>query len=189
MQTENKILSNLPNACTLLNATCGISAFIIALFYKTHDAINISCILITLGGFFDSIDGRLARKLNVNSEFGKQLDSFSDSITFGIAPICVFTSLHSYYHPNHLSIFEILIAVIYIVCTIYRLARYNVSKDNSHFVGLPSTASGILLSVYIFVSNNFLNLTEMVSFYSIMSFSIILILSILMVSNIRVHRI
>ena len=76
------IKRNIPNFITILNLICGISSIIALLKYE----LIYSGILIFAGAIFDLADGLLARALNVTSEIGKQLDSFADMVTFGIAP-------------------------------------------------------------------------------------------------------
>lgn len=74
-------------ACTLGNMACGVMALMISAFHCSPEAVNHSCGFMLLGAFLDGIDGRLARKLQVVPPMGKELDSFADAITFGIAPI------------------------------------------------------------------------------------------------------
>lgn len=186
---KTRIINNIPNICTIANAVCGIVALMISVFYKTFAVINTACILIAIGGFFDSIDGRLARRLKISSELGKQLDSFADLITFGITPMCVFLSLHSIINNNRIDLLEILIAAFYISCAMYRLARYNISDHTNYFVGLPSTASGMFIGLYTFISNILAPKWESSLIYTYTSYSIIVILGIAMVSSFRVNRI
>lgn len=185
---KSKIINNLPNTCTIINAICGIFALMISVFYKSCEVINIACILIAIGGFFDAIDGRLARRLKLSSELGKQLDSFADIITFGITPMCVFLSLHSITRDNTTSLLEIMIAAFYISCAMYRLARYNISDHTNYFVGLPSTASGMFTSMYIFISN-FNNTWVKSTICTYVSYSLIIFLGLAMISKYRVNRI
>lgn len=184
-----KIINNLPNMCTMANALCGIFALILALFYKTVVVINISCVLITIGGCFDAMDGRLARRLKLSSEIGKQLDSFADLITFGITPMCVFLTMHSLNNENYLSLMEIFITGFYILCAMYRLARYNVSDYTNYFEGLPTTASGVLISMYIFISNLTFDAWTGNLLYTCTSYSLIIFLGCAMISKFRVNRI
>ena len=78
----NAIKKNIPNLITLANLTCGLFAIT---FSFQGNLINAS-ILIFLGAFFDFLDGFFARILNATKEFGKQLDSMADMVTFGVAP-------------------------------------------------------------------------------------------------------
>ncbi len=188
MKTNDKLLSYVPNTCTLLNAICGIIALMITVYYRTHTVIYISCLLITIGVFFDSIDGRLARRLKISSQLGKELDSFADLITFVITPVCVFLTLHSIGNMIEVSIVEILIGAFYVACGVFRLARYNVSDHLAYFMGLPTTSAGILMSVYIFLSNYFSASWANSKVYTVCSFAFIILLGIAMVSNFKVKR-
>lgn len=184
-----KFINNLPNICTIANAICGIVALMISVFYNTFEIINIACILIAVGGFFDAIDGRLARRLKISSELGKQLDSFADLITFGITPMCVFVSLHCINNRDIITLLEILIAAFYISCAMYRLARYNISDHTNYFVGLPSTASGMFMSMYVFISNLTATMWTESQIYTYVSYTIIVLLGLAMVSTFKVKRI
>lgn len=189
MTTKKKIIHQLPNTCTLINALCGLVALMISVFYKSPKVVNISCALILVGAFFDTIDGRLARRLKISSEMGKQLDSFADLITFGITPICVFLTVHSIGNLNKITLPEIIISAIYISCVIYRLARYNISNYTNYFEGLPSTASGMFMSLYTFISNLTIHMWSQSISYTIISYAIIIFLGIAMVSKVRINRI
>ncbi len=178
----------LPNILSLLNASCGMFALLVTLLFNSNKSVLISCVLILCGVVFDFFDGKLARKLNVTSQMGKELDSFADLITFGIAPSCVLIGL-ILSNVEKLYLFEVFFVVFYIICTIYRLARYNSTVDEGFFVGLPSTFSGLILSFYIFISVGFF--VEYIDSlaYIIISMSLLALLGIFMVSKLKVKRI
>ena len=73
---------NIPNLFTAANLICGVISILLTLAGR----IDLAPFVIFLGAFFDFLDGFLARKLNVSSEMGKQLDSLADMVTFGVAP-------------------------------------------------------------------------------------------------------
>ncbi len=187
--SRNDIIKNIPNCCTLANAVCGIIALLVAVFYASTSAYFVSCLLIAIGVVFDSIDGRLARRLKVSSPFGKELDSFADLITFVITPMCIFLSMHSEGQAKLVTVIEILIAAFYISCGIFRLARYNVGDYSNHFVGLPTTSAGLLMSLFILLSNCFVKSWSGNFVYSILSYTFIIILGIAMVSKFETKRI
>ena len=81
----NTIKRNIPNIITLSNLFSGL----LAILYAFGGHLNIAGGLIILGAFFDFFDGFVARLLKVSGEFGKQLDSLTDLITFGVAPSIV----------------------------------------------------------------------------------------------------
>ncbi len=189
MSHNPKFLLYLPNACTLANMSCGILALMLSVFHGSYETINYSCVFLLLGGFLDGIDGRLARKLNVTSQMGKELDSFADAITFGIAPMCVFLAMHSHVSQNSVSLLEIFWTTFYILCAVYRLARYNISDHRDYFLGLPTTASGMFFAIYIFISNQYHRLWAGELLYTILSYGLVLIFGIAMISTVKVNRI
>ncbi len=187
--SRNDVIKNIPNMCTLANAVCGIVALLVAVFYQTATAYYISCLLIAIGVVFDSIDGRLARRLKVSSCLGKELDSFADLITFVITPMCIFLSMHSMGQAKYVTVIEIIIAAFYISCGVFRLARYNVGNFTEHFVGLPTTSAGLLMSLFILISNWQVKAWSGNVVYSICSYVLVVLLGIAMVSNFKVKRV
>ncbi len=186
---KEKIIKNLPNCCSLLNASCGITAVFIALFYQNQKSIFIACFLILMGGLFDSLDGKIARNFHAESPMGKELDSFADLITFGVAPAAILLVFNNMIHISDVSLYEIIICVIYIVCAIYRLARYNITEYTGYFQGLPTTASGAIIGIYILISNFFFENLLTSYIYTVVSFVLITILGLLMISTIKVKKI
>lgn len=188
MEKNYKFLRHLPNACTLGNMACGVLAILISVFHSSHKSTKIACLFILLGAFLDGIDGRLARKLKVSSPMGKELDSFADAITFGLAPMLVFLAMHSTISENSVTMPEVLVSTFYILCAVFRLARYNISDHSSYFVGLPTTASGMFLSLYIFFSNEMTEKWAGDILYTAVSYGIIFLLGTAMVSTVKVNR-
>ena len=144
-----KIVSNrkarmiLPKMLTLIGVCIGLSSIKFALDEKFELAI----IAIIFAALIDGLDGRIARLIKATSKVGKELDSLTDVISFGVAPsfVMYFWSL------NNLGKFGWLLCLIYVVCVTLRLARFNVNsneepswKDN-FFEGVPSPAGGILV--------------------------------------------
>lgn len=187
--TKALLIRNLPNICTFCNAICGILALLIAMSYRSHQAVSMACGLIALGGVFDSIDGRLARRLQVSSQLGKELDSFADGISFVIAPVCMFLAMHCVGNNGHLHFAELLVATFYICCGVYRLARYNAGEYTTYFQGLPTTAAGCLMSLYLFISNHHVALWAGNTWYTLVSYGFICLLGVAMVSNVKINRI
>jgi CDP-diacylglycerol--serine O-phosphatidyltransferase len=149
---------------------CGFGAITFAAklgpTYTEHyagTALLIAGLLIYAAMLFDAFDGSAARLMNQTSDFGAQLDSLCDAISFGVAPAYLMLQLmvHSFgpevtlpfnYHPRLLWI----IAVLFVLCAILRLARFNVETDeeDSHdfFSGLPSpAAAGVVASFPLFM--------------------------------------
>jgi len=141
--SDRKARMLLPNMLTLIGVCIGLSSIKFALDEKFELAI----IAIIFAALIDGLDGRIARLIKATSKVGKELDSLTDVISFGVAPsfVMYFWSL------NNLGKFGWLLCLIYVVCVTLRLARFNVNsneepswKDN-FFEGIPSPAGGILV--------------------------------------------
>ncbi|TDY42775.1 CDP-diacylglycerol--serine O-phosphatidyltransferase [Alicyclobacillus sacchari] len=129
----------IPNALTLLNLVVGVAAALVAL----HGRLDEAALLVVLGMLLDGLDGRAARWLHAESEFGKQLDSLSDMITFGVAPVVVMYQVQL----RQLGLLGDFLAVVFPICGALRLARFNTqTKARHYFVGLPITAAGGVLA-------------------------------------------
>ena len=144
-----KIVSNtktrviLPNILTLVGVCIGLSSIKFAL----DDRYGIAIIAVVIAALIDGLDGRIARLIKGTSKVGKELDSLTDVISFGVAPafIMYFWSL------NNLGKFGWLLCLIYVICVALRLARFNVNSNeepswrDNFFEGIPSPAGGILV--------------------------------------------
>ncbi len=141
--SEKKTRVILPNIMTLIGVCIGLSSIKFALDSKYELAI----IAIIFAAVIDGLDGRIARLIKGTSKVGKELDSLTDVISFGVAPafIMYFWSL------NSLGKFGWLLCLIYVVCVALRLARFNVSSNadpswrDNFFEGVPSPAGGVLV--------------------------------------------
>lgn len=149
-------LAVLPTMLTLGNGTCGLAAIAVAvsdnLLWSEEHKLLAAGLLIFAGMLFDAFDGHAARMTNQSSEFGAQLDSLCDAITFGTAP-AVIVWRYSEVLPHRLAW---AVGVLYTLCVLLRLARFNVEskEDDAHdsFDGLPSpAAAGTLASLAIAV--------------------------------------
>jgi len=165
MNKKEKMFAVLPTLLTLGNAMCGFGAITFAAklgpTYTENLAGNellIAGILIYLAMLFDAFDGSAARLMNQTSDFGAQLDSLCDAISFGVAPAYLMLQIMvHYFGPNVTLPFNYhprllwMIAVLFVLCALLRLARFNVEteEDDSHdfFSGLPSpAAAGVVAS-------------------------------------------
>ncbi len=148
----------LPNMLTLIGVCIGLTSIRFALDGRFEFAI----IAIILAAIIDGLDGRIARLIKGTSKVGKELDSLTDMISFGVAPafIMYFWSL------NTLGRFGWLICLIYVICVALRLARFNVNSDaepswrDNFFEGVPSPAGGILVLTPLIISVSNFNLFE-----------------------------
>lgn len=136
----------IPSMCTLANLIFGLISLI--LIYDGR--LDWAAVFIVMGMLFDGFDGRLARYLNVSSEFGKQLDSLSDLVTFGVAPALLAYAASLYRLGLPWGIFAI---IPFPVMGALRLARFNVqTSGDGFFVGVPITLAGGLLALSLLYS-------------------------------------
>jgi len=160
----NHFVKAVPNLFTIGNLICGV--FSITL--NMSGFLEVSSIFIFLSAVFDLLDGRIARKLKVNSELGVELDSLADIVSFGVAPALLF---HSIAAP---SIFTSLAFILFPTMGAIRLARFSVKPTIGFFKGLPIPAAGLPLAG--------------MSFFSYSNAWITILLAFLMVSPIRVKK-
>ncbi len=144
----------LPNMLTLIGVCIGLSSIRFALDGKFEFAV----IAIILAAIIDGLDGRIARLIKGTSKVGKELDSLTDMISFGVAPAFIMY----FWKLNTLGRFGWLLCLIYVICVALRLARFNVntgqapSWNDNFFEGVPSPAGGILvLTPLIFSMTSF----------------------------------
>ena len=144
----------LPNMLTLFGVCIGLTSIRFALDGKFEFAV----VAIILAAVIDGLDGRIARLIKGTSKVGKELDSLTDMISFGVAPAFIMY----FWKLNTLGKFGWLVCLIFVICVALRLARFNINsgqesswKDN-FFEGVPSPAGGILvLTPLIFSMTNF----------------------------------
>ena len=139
--------THLPNVLTFGNLSLGILA-ILSVFSEDY---TLSAILIILAAFMDRFDGQLARKLDVESEIGKQLDSLSDLISFGVAPAILIWS----YSLQIFGFIGIIIIVLFAVSGAYRLAKFNVTDFAGTFSGIPITLAGGFVALMTLYAINY----------------------------------
>lgn len=153
-----KSITTLPNLLTLANAACGLLAISKAIDALTlagddgafYELMKFSCFLVFLAMVFDGLDGMVARLTKTTSDFGAQLDSFADAITFGVAPAILAKALIQ--HEGPLLGYSLSPRLSFAACAcfallaILRLARFNLEsgaekKKGKFFRGLPSPAA------------------------------------------------
>ena len=154
----------LPSLLTLGNLFCGFLAIAYVAdaatgseeVTKFHPDFVKAAWMIFLAMAFDALDGKVARMTNATSDFGKQLDSLSDMITFGVAPAFLVKVLVLVEHSPYVSKVAWGMSVLFVSCAALRLARYNVETssheegDHEDFRGLPSpAAAGTIASLVI----------------------------------------
>ncbi|MGJ8593534.1 MAG: CDP-alcohol phosphatidyltransferase family protein [Aquaticitalea sp.] len=167
---------HIPNFVTLLNLFCGA----IAVIFAVYNNFIAAAIFVFLGIFFDFFDGLLARKLNVQSPLGIQLDSLADMVTSGLVPGIVMFKLLSIAVDTPLffnsstewnsdldwqhfgDAWLPLIGLLITLASAYRLAKFNIDEDQqSYFKGLPTPANALLIIslplIMEFQNNNMIN--------------------------------
>ena len=146
------MIKQIPNILTVGNLFLGIIAILLAFQGEQH-YVNYAAITVIIGMLLDGLDGRMARKLNAESEFGKELDSLSDLVTFGVAPALIMYvgSLQD------IGMLGLMVTAVFPICGALRLARFNVHTASTpgFFVGLPITAAGGALATLALYNNLF----------------------------------
>lgn len=137
---------HIPNIITLSNLVCGT----LAVWQALQGNLICAALFIFLGAFFDFFDGMTARLLHVQSAIGKELDSLSDVVTFGVAPgFIVFSLLESV--TSQIGTMEWLkfVALLMPALSSYRLAKFNLDeRQTSSFIGLPTPANAMVWAAY-----------------------------------------
>ena len=197
----------LPSMATLGNAICGFGAMYVAAFGDgliSHDPIAryllphrfvAAAYLIFLAMIFDALDGRLARFARHTTDFGGQLDSLADVISFGAAPAFLalqfFKAQFETTLPFGVSRLIWAIGALYMSCAAIRLARFNVSNEHGEqhhysFLGLPSPGAGGVVAGFILMASDLLEDIHFLGRFCVYVLPLIVLMSgLLMVSNIR----
>lgn len=165
----------LPNSITYLNLFFGFLAILLIL----QDRIVPAAWLILLSMVCDSLDGNIARALKNSNEFGRELDSLADMVSFVVVPpLLVYKS-----SPVEFSNWALLVGFVYLACGSYRLARFNVRPPvRTFFEGLPTPAAAVLIAMVVAINqkSKMVGLVETALNHGVL----MLIASVLMVSRI-----
>ena len=169
----------LPNMLTLIGVCIGLTSIRFALDGKFEFAI----IAIIFAALIDGLDGRIARLIKATSKVGKELDSLTDMISFGVAPAFIMY----FWKLNTLGRFGWLVCLIYVICVALRLARFNVNSNHepswrdNFFEGVPSPAGGILVLTPLIISITDFNLITIN--YNIVVPTFFIVTSLLLISK------
>jgi CDP-diacylglycerol--serine O-phosphatidyltransferase len=140
------IIKSIPSMFTVGNLFLGIMAMLLAVqgvLQADSRFLDYAAILVIIGMLLDGLDGSVARMLNATSEFGKELDSLSDVVTFGVAPALIMYLVVL----QDMEVWGILITSLFTICGALRLARFSVTPSvPGFFTGLPITAAGGVLA-------------------------------------------
>jgi CDP-diacylglycerol--serine O-phosphatidyltransferase len=203
---------SLPSLATLGNAICGFGAMYVASlesgggdfvsdwFFHYHFVAAVYLIFAAM--LFDAIDGRLARFARHTTDFGGQLDSLADVVSFGVAPAFLALQVfHDTLRDEHHAISPVIsravwaIGALYVACAMIRLARFNVSNEHGEqhhfsFLGLPSPGAGGAVTAFILMQQDLAEQTQNLAKYlsaiclSILP-AVVLVCGLLMISTIR----
>ncbi len=168
----------LPNLITTASVFCSFYAMVALFDGKFISA----CWAIIVAIIFDGLDGRVARLTNTTSNFGLQLDSLADAVSFGVAPALLLYA----YALHDLGRLGWLAAFFYVICGILRLARFNIQDPNSEttkegFIGLPIPGAAGFLAMTVIVIEGYIGFAHVPSFLFLL---LTYVLALLMVSNI-----
>ena len=168
--------SIIPNLFTAINMFCGFLSILSA----SEGNFNYAAWLIFIAAIFDALDGMVARLTNSSSELGVELDSLSDIVSFGAAPS--FLLYKTYFFS--MGTWGIIISALPLIAGGFRLARFNIQLvgfSKSFFLGLPIPSSALTIASFVLAFYNDEFLKPISDFIT----PLILVLSFLMVSNIR----
>ena len=168
----------LPNLITTGALFSGFYAIIAAMSGSLENA----AIAIVIAGFLDSLDGRIARMTNTQSEFGVQYDSLSDLVAFGVAPAVLMFS----WVLSDMGKIGWMISFLYMACAALRLARFNTVPDSTVFFGLPSPAAAGVLAAFVWTWVDFFDPEVSIQLTVIIA-AFVAVAALLMVSNIRYY--
>ena len=137
---------NLANLATFFNIAAGM----LAIYYLTHDNFFAAALFAWLAGAFDIVDGKIARKYNLSTEFGIQLDSFADFLSFVFVPtMFIFFAVID---GKELMLYTPLVAlafIYYVISGLRRLIQFNINAQEGevekYFIGVPTPLGAILL--------------------------------------------
>ena len=181
--SDKKTRVILPNIFTLVGVCIGLSSIKFAFDGK----FTLSIIAIIIAAIIDGLDGRIARLIQGTSKVGKELDSLTDVISFGVAPAFIMY----FWKLNELGRTGWLICLIYVMCVALRLARFNVSSEaepswrDNFFEGIPSPAGGVLVLMPLIYSFSELQIFQLN--YNLFVPILFIIVSILLISKVPTY--
>lgn len=165
-----------PGTFTMGNVVCGFLSILSAF----EGNITTACWFVILAGFLDALDGKIARLSGGSSQFGVELDSLADFLSFGVAPA---TLVHAI-KLNSLGKWGWVISIVYIMAAAYRLARFNLLADTEEkkdFLGLPVPMAAVALVTFIIFSYHLWDGLQ----YAEWLVSMIIVFAFLMVSQVQ----
>lgn len=167
-----KKISLVPNLITGFSLSCGLFVIfkvnMVELGSGTYQMLHASVVLLLLAALADLLDGAVARAMHAESEFGVMFDSLADAVSFGVAPSILMLKNLSLEPGTGFSFFAMIGAMLYSLCGVLRLVRFNVKANEAkinadlaaaqkkHFTGLPIPAAALAaVSANLFLSSSF----------------------------------
>lgn len=166
---------------TLLNVALGLASII----FSISNNFDYAAYVLLIAVIFDYLDGKIAASMHQQNEFGKELDSLADTVSFGVAPAIFGFSLMQF--TSEIKQFQLTFGIIaftiFLFCGVLRLARYNIMDLRGIYRGMPITLSGIIIPLVYFAGSKFYPVSYITFFPYIY-----LLLGILMVSSLRIKK-
>lgn len=163
-----RITNHLANIITIGNISMGF----LSIIYAFNGAYSNAVLAIFIALLFDGLDGRVARFLENTSEFGRELDSLSDIVSFGVAPAVLVYSVAL----SEIGLLGLAASGSIVVAGAIRLARFNILRGLKYFLGLPIPVVGAFLSSLIYTETKIASKTLAV---------LVIILAYLMISRVK----
>jgi CDP-diacylglycerol---serine O-phosphatidyltransferase len=164
---------------TISNIICGF----ISIIFSINGNFLYACIFMLLSVLFDFFDGKIARYFKQTNDLGKELDSLSDIVSFGLTPAifgyCIMLYGSFFYNLNYY--LYIIALVFFISCALLRLARFNILKIKG-YIGMPVTINGIIFPLFYFIFNTTI-------YFNIILIFTFFITALLMISEIKFKKI
>jgi CDP-diacylglycerol--serine O-phosphatidyltransferase len=170
---------NMANLITMGNITFGLTA----VYFITQQNFFLAVVLAWMGGAFDIFDGKVARKYKLSNEFGVQLDSFADFLTFVLMPTFLIFEAVFADSSDLMKVLAGMGSIYYVIAGLRRLIQFNIAADpgeaEKFFTGVPTPLGAILLWL-VFLANVYLALP------AIGVLALMLIIGFLLNSNVKV---
>ncbi|MFA5512580.1 MAG: CDP-diacylglycerol--serine O-phosphatidyltransferase, partial [Candidatus Kapaibacterium sp.] len=175
--------SLVPNLLTLVNLFSGFAAIV----YISQGDLKRGALFILIAAIFDMLDGLVARLINAASEFGAELDSLCDVVSFGVAPSFMLYNVYFY----QLNEFGILLAALPALSGAARLARFNIQltnhEDKIYFKGLPIPSAALTIVSFVIFSDTYSYFTDGIINYFYLA--LVLLISYSMISTVKFDNI
>jgi len=165
---------NLANLFTFVNITAGL----MATYFITQNNFVLAIILAWIGGAFDIFDGKIARKYKLSNEFGIQLDSFADFLSFVLVPVfLIFQASYATSLDGVAFLVAAIVSIYYVISGLRRLIHFNLNADageiENYFTGVPTPLGAILLWLtYLLNTYNILPATGVIVLMLIIGWSL-----------------